>query len=310
MSVFSSVTALAQRQHGTITRAQLISAGLGDGAVRRLVSDGVLERAAPGVYVVGGSPDSWHRRLAVELHRAGPLSVVSHRSAAALFRMDRFRPGHLDLAGPWASARTGNGVDLHRSCDLPARDRTVIDGLPVTTPTRTLIDMSRYVGPARLGSMIDDAVRRRLSSYEELAARHAELARSGRNGIRTVAAALADRPTGAPVPGSPFESIIRRLLIDSGVAVPLLQHPVVCDDITYLLDLAWPALLVAVECDGFRFHRTQEQLEWDDRRRTELGRRGWLVHHVTWRQYRRDPDELVAEVRRSLSLRSGGPADG
>jgi hypothetical protein len=305
VSVFSSVSALARRQHGTITRSQLDSAGLSDRALRRLVSDGVLERAAPGVYVVGGSPDTWHRRLSVELHRAGPLSVVSHRAAAGLIRLDRYRPGHLDLAAPWASARTGNGVDLHRSCDLPARDRTVVDGLPVTTPTRTLIDMGRYVSSTRLGSMIDDAVRRRLTSYEELAARHAELARPGRAGIRTVAEALADRPCGAAVPGSPFEVIVRQLLIDAGIPVPVLQHPVPCDDMTYVLDLAWPALLVAVECDGFRFHRTPEQLEWDDRRRTELGRRGWLVHHVTWRQYRRDPDELVAEVRRSLSLRSG-----
>jgi hypothetical protein len=181
----------------------------------------------------------------------------------------------------------------------------VVDGLPVTTPTRTLIDMGRYVSSTRLGSMVDDAVRRRLTSYEELAARHAELARPGRAGIRTVADVLADRPGGAAVPGSPFEVIIRQLLGDAGIPVPVLQHPVPCDDMTYVLDLAWPALLVAVECDGFRFHRTPEQLEWDDRRRTELGRRGWLVHHVTWRQYRRDPEELVAEVRRSLSLRSG-----
>ncbi len=107
------------------------------------------------------------------------------------------------------------------------------------------------------------------------------------------------------MPGSPFEVRVRRLLISSGLPEPVLQHPVACDGMTLLLDLAWPGPLVAVECDGFRFHRTPEQLEWDDRRRTELGRRGWLVHHVTWRQYRRDPDELVAQVRRSLELRFG-----
>lgn len=165
--------------------------------------------------------------------------------------------------------------------------------------------MGRYVSPTRLGSMIDDAVRRGLTSYEDLHARHAALARPGRNGIRTVAEALADRPVGAPVPGSPFEVLVRRLLVSAGLPEPVAQHPVPCDGITYLLDLAWPRVLVAVECDGFRFHRTPEQLEWDDRRRTELSRRGWLVHHVTWRQYRRAPDELVAEVRSSLRRRAG-----
>ncbi len=305
MSVFRAVSALAQRQHGTINRSQLLGASISDHAISRLVTDGVLERVAPGVFVVGGSPDTWHRRLAVELHRAGPLALVSHRAAAGLFALDRFRAGHLDIVSPSPAARTGTTVRLHRTCDLPSRDRTIIDGLAVTAPTRTLIDMGRYVSPTRLGSMIDDAVRRGLTSYEDLHARHTALARPGRDGIRTVAEALADRPVGAPVPGSPFEVLVRRLLISAGLPEPVSQHPVACDGITYLLDLAWPRVLVAVECDGFRFHRTPEQLEWDDRRRTELSRRGWLVHHVTWRQYRRDPDDLVAEVRSSLRRRTG-----
>lgn len=305
MSVFADVAALAARQHGSITRQQFQASGGSEHHLRRLLRSGVLERVASGVYVVAGSPDTWHRRLSVELHRAGPAAIVSHRGAAGLLRLDRFRRGHLDLAAPWASARTGTSVRLHRSTDLAARDRTVVDGLPVTTATRTLIDMGRYVTPTRLGSMMDDAVRRDLTSYEELATRNAELARQGRHGVRTVAAALADRPTGAPVPGSPFETLVRRLLTDAGLPSPEMQHPVPCDGITYLLDFAWPAHLVALECDGFRFHRTPEQLEWDARRHNELGRRGWLVHHATWAQYRRDPDALVSQLTVLLTSRSG-----
>ncbi len=202
MSVFDPIAELARRQHGTVTRRQLLAEGVTDGVIRRLLADGVLERVASGVYLVGGSPDTWHQRLAVELHRAGPLALVSHRAASGLLRLDRFRPGHLDIASSWAAARTGTGLTLHRSCDLPSRDRTVIDGLPVTTATRTLIDMGRYVSATRLGSMMDDAVRRELTSYEELGARHAELARPGRKGIRTSAEALADRPTGTPCPAA------------------------------------------------------------------------------------------------------------
>ncbi len=303
MFVFGQIAELAQRQHGSITRQQVLTAGGSDRHLRRLLESGVLVRVASGVYVVAGSPDTWHRRLAVELHRAGPLAVVSHRAAAGLHRLDRFRTGHLDVAGPWAKGRTGTSVKLHRSTDLGTRDRTVIDGLPVTTATRTLIDMGRYVPATRLGSMIDDAVRRDLTSYEDLASRHAELTRQGRHGVRTVAAALADRPTGAPVPGSPFETLVRRLFVAAGLPEPVLQYPVPCDGITYLLDLAWERELVAVECDGFRFHRMPDQLEWDDRRRTELGLRGWLVHHVTWRQYRNRPEEVVTRVATSLRSR-------
>jgi very-short-patch-repair endonuclease len=60
---------------------------------------------------------------------------------------------------------------------------------------------------------------------------------------------------------------------------------------------------VAVECDGFRFHRTPDQLDWDARRQTDLSRHGWLVHRVTWRQHRRNSDELVQQVAASLRSR-------
>lgn len=304
MRSFEEVAALARRQHGTVTRPQLIELGWSDGEIRGLVGRGVLGRASPGVYVVAGTADSWRRRLRVELHRAGDLSVVSHRAAAGLWSLDRFRPGHLDVSAPWSGARTGSGVRLHRSTDLPARDRTTVDGLPVTTATRTLVDLGRYLGAPRLRAMMDDAVRRNLTSYEELHRRHVELARPGRRGGPAVRDALADRPGGSVAPGSAFEAGVRDLLVRAGLPEPTLQHAVVCGDVTYLLDLAWPGLLVAVECDGFRFHRTPDQLEHDARRGTQLTRRGWLVHHVTWRQYREGPGELVEEVRRSLAWRA------
>ena len=151
--------------------------------------------------------------------------------------------------------------------------------------------------------MVDDAVRRDLTSYEELHRRFTELARPGRPGIARMREVLASRPGGEPVPGSPFELTVRDLLVAAGIPAPVLQHPVDCGEVTYLLDLAWPEPRVAVECDGFRFHRTPDQLDWDDRRNSELALRGWLVHHVTWRQLRRDPHDVVARARTALRSR-------
>jgi hypothetical protein len=304
VSVFTTIAAVASGQYGTITTSQLDDMGVTSGELRTFIARGVLERVGSGVYAVAGSPATWHQRLAVAVHRGGPLAVVSHRSAAALWRLDRYRPGHVDTTGPWDRGRTGPDTTRHRSTELPARDRTSLAGLPVTTPTRTLIDMGRYVGTARLAAMVDDAVRRELTTFEELHRRCSELARRGRRGISTVHRVLADRPGGAATPGSPFETRVQRLLMTAGIPAPVTQHPVACDGITYVLDLAWPDRLVAVECDGFRFHRTPSQLDWDDRRRNALGLRGWLVHHVTWRQLRDDPDELVEGVRRALRSRA------
>ena len=225
MSFFEPVAALAATQHGTISRAQLIRIGVSPRQIRTLTSNGMLERLAPALYTLAGSSDTWERRLAVGLHRAGPLALVGARSASALWRLDRFRPGHVDLLGSWQGARTSTGVRVHRTIDLPTRDRTVLDHLPVTTPTRTLIDMGRYVGAGRLGKMMDDAVHRDLTTYEELHQRCGELARSGRNGIATVQEALADRPGGAVAPGSDFERQVRTLQHRGGPSRPGVAAP-------------------------------------------------------------------------------------
>ena len=192
---------------------------------------------------------------------------------------------------------------MHQTTRLPARDRTVLDGIPVTTPTRTLIDVGRFVTAARLGAMVDDAVRRDLTSYEDLHRRFAELAGRGRWGIATMREVLDRRPCGATVPDSQFELDVRELLTAAGLPEPVLHHRVDAGEIAYVLDLAWPEARVALECDGFRFHRTPDQLEWDDRRRDALGLRGWLVLHTTWRRHREDPGGLVAEVRDALTSR-------
>ena len=303
MAFFDAAARVAARQHGVISRSQLVAAGCSDRNVRTLVRDGLLERRERGIYVIGGSPPTWHQRVLIACFAGGPLALAGHRCATSLWRFDRYRAGVIELAAPYESARIRAGLRVHRSTDLPARDRTVLDGIPVTSPARTLVDVSRFMTPTRLASMVDDAVRRDLTSYEELHERFSALARPGRDGIATMRAVLADRPGGAPVPGSSFETEVKALLLTGGVPEPVLQHRVQCDDMTYVLDLAWPELLVAVECDGFRFHRTPDQLEWDARRQSELALRGWLVHHVTWRRTRRDSEGMVRDVRRLLSSR-------
>jgi hypothetical protein len=304
VAFFGELAALAERQHGTITRAQALSIpGGSDRQLATLVHKGVLERSLPGIYVVAGMPATWERRLKVALLAGGPLAVVSHRAAAGLWRFDQYRRGRVEVLAPHPGARTGERALLHRSVELPERDRDVRQGFPITSATRTLIDMGRYVGTNRLGKMIDDAVVRNLTSYEEIGQRAAELSRSGRNGIVTVREAMSTRPGGAPPPGSPLEVEVRELLTGHDLPDPVPQFAVDCGEITYQLDLAWPSAKVAVECDGFRFHRTPEQLDWDDRRRTELGLRGWLVVHVTWNMMRDDPARVVDDVRRALRSR-------
>lgn len=304
MSFLDTIAVTATRQHGAITRAQLRAGGASDRNIRTLVDRGILARPRRGVYVLVGAPDVWLQRLSVAVLAAGPGAGASHRAASALLRLDDFRQGALDVCSPRWSRRTPGKARTHESMRLPSRDLTVVRGIAATTATRTLIDVGRFVAPGRLVRMMDDAVRRELTSYEELHQRLHELAASGRNGIVNARTALDRRPGGSTPPGSALESIVLDQLLDAELPTPVLQFPVECDGMTYLLDLAWPDQKIAVECDGFRFHRTPEQLDWDDRRRTQLALRGWMVLHVTWNQMRDRPDRIVEDVRRGIDARA------
>lgn len=304
MSFFEPVAASARQQHGLVTRAQLDAAGLTDRKVRTLVEHGTLVRKRRGLYVVAGAPATWHQRLLLEVLVGEPHTVAGMRSGAGLWRFHRYRRRHLDVIGPrWRRGSQVQGVG-HESLILPSRDLTRLEGIPVTTPTRTLIDVARYVTATQLAKMVDDAVARDLTSYEDLHLRFCELARRGRNGIATMREVLDARPVGSVAPDSAFEDEVYRRLHSVG-SDPVLHHRVACENVEYVLDIAWPEQKVAVECDGFRFHRTEEQLVHDDDRQNQLTLAGWHVLHETWRRFNEDRDRIVREVRRALRSRGG-----
>ena len=235
MAVFDQVASIAARQHGLITSDQIRAAGISDQQLRTLRRTGVLAAVAPRVHAVAGAPRSWEQSLCGKVLAGGPLCIAGARSAAGLWRLDRFRRQHMDLLAPAPVARRVHGARVHESNELASRDRTVLEGIPVSTPARTIIDVARYVSPARLGAMLDDAVRRDLTTYQEVQHRFAELAARGRDGIATAREALSCRPDGAAVPDSPLEDDVRSLLRRCSVPEPVLHFRVVCDELTYVV---------------------------------------------------------------------------
>jgi hypothetical protein len=303
VSVFEQIARVARPQHGCVALAQLRQLGIHDSSIRRLVRRGFLSRLGTGVFAVVGAPPTWERDVMAAVMAGGPQAVASHRTAAALWRLGPSRPGVIEVVSPRGERLTSGSIRRHETLDLPGRDRGRVDGIALTSPTRTLIDMGRFAGTSRLGSMVDDAVRRNLTSYECLGERLRELARRGRPGIVTVREVLRDRPGGAPPPGSDFETMTRRALVEAGLPAPVAQHPVVCGEYRFLLDLAWPDQRVGLECEGFRYHSTPDQLAWDDFRRNQLVLAGWQMLAYTWGRMRNDRRGVVDEVRRALGHR-------
>ena len=77
------VAELARRQHGVVTRQQLLALGLGAGAIRRQVRSGLLRPLHRGVYLVGPTMPPRAQVMAAAL-ACGKAALVARRSAGEL----------------------------------------------------------------------------------------------------------------------------------------------------------------------------------------------------------------------------------
>src|SRR4051812_25632030 len=148
----AAVAALAGRQHGVVARRQLAALGLRSAAIDRRVAAGRLHPIHRGVYAVGHTVLALRGRWMAAVLAAGPEAVLSHRAAAALWAI---RPGTwIEVTAPHAPRR--RGIVGHRGTVAPD-ERTVRDGIPVTTVARTLLDLAAILEPRLLERAMDEA---------------------------------------------------------------------------------------------------------------------------------------------------------
>ena len=134
------LAALARRQHGCVTTAQLLAAGLHRNAIATRMRRGLLKRLHYGVYLIG-APNTQTPYLAAVL-ACGPAALLSHRAAAVVWRIVNTRPGAIDVTVTQGHRRSRPGIKVHQS---PA-ERTARHGIPITTPQRTLEDLKKILG--------------------------------------------------------------------------------------------------------------------------------------------------------------------
>ena len=145
---------IAGPQHGIVARHQLLRAGLKRRAVDHLLAAGSLIPLYRGVYAVGHRPVSPRSRdMAIALLACGP--VASH-SAAGLWAVTR--PWHGPVHALGTHSRRGPGFVIHRTRNLPPEDVTTHWGIPVTTPLRTLLDLSRHLSLDALDAALAEAL--------------------------------------------------------------------------------------------------------------------------------------------------------
>jgi predicted transcriptional regulator of viral defense system len=147
----------AKRQHGVIARSQLLDLGFSPKAIKHRVSIGRLHPIRRGVYAVGRSSLTLHGRWMAAVLACGDRAVLSHSSAAALWRIGFEHRSVVELSLPSQSHRNGPGLLVHRRTSLQSGDVTTEYGIPVTTPVRTLVDLALRLDRRGIERAINEA---------------------------------------------------------------------------------------------------------------------------------------------------------
>lgn len=189
------------------------------------------------------------------------------------------------------------GVRVRRR-DLGAEDLAEVQGLRVTSPARTFVDLAADIGVPRLVAVGDDFIRRRLLQREEI---EAVLGRChGQRGVRAArrAAELLD-----PRAESPRESLTRVIIVEAGLPAPTPQVEIYDSSGRFLArgDLVYEDLRVVIEYDGYH-HLTLAGQRRDAGRRGDLSLDGWLIVTIVPADIHR-PHLLIAKVTRALGAR-------
>jgi very-short-patch-repair endonuclease len=290
----AAIAALAELQHGIVTRPQLLELGLSSSAIHRRVSAGRLHKLHAGVYAVGDRALPQLGRLVAAVFAAGTGAVASHRSAAALHEL-RAHDGW-----PEVTARPGTrkhrGIKVRRTV-LEPDEITVVRGVPVTTVARTLLDLdSRLVEKALrqadyLGVFDLAEVSRLLDRYPK---------RRGTARLRRAVRAAADSDVRTR---SEMEERFRSLLLDANLPKPAMNGTVELGELTIEADVVWRDAKLIVELDGRQAHATRHAFEIDRERDRAAAVAGWIVIRVTWRQLTDQRRALVRDIRRLLRER-------
>lgn len=294
---------LARRQFGVLTRADARRAGLSDDAIWRRVSSGVWLERFPRTYVVEGAPPSWHQDQFAAC--AWTHGVSSHRAAAHVLGIWPSTAAPLEVTVDRSIGTKHRGIIVHRSPLLPADVRR-IQGMPVTTAARTLLDLGAVGDEEMVEQALEDAIRRRLVDIPTLRRRLDADGARGRNGTATLRGLLRSRSRGYTPTESVLEVKLARLIRQSPLPAPVQQHVVRHRGVTVArVDFAYPEHRLAVEADSYTWHSGRRAWARDRQRSNRLIDLGWRVIYVTHDDVVHRSTEVVSRIAVALKGSAG-----
>lgn len=301
MGDFTRLGEKATAQFGLLTAAQLNMAGYSERMVATRVRDGRFIRRGKGVVQLPWIAPSWEQDLMAAVLACQPDAAASHRAAARLWGM-RSVDSELELSIRFPRDSRVEGVVVHRSRDLEVNDISTVDGIPVTTPERTICDLGLIFPEHEVARILRHAIADGLVDRRELWAMRTRTSKQGRNGTGVLERVLSTLPRDAEHTESGLEVQFLSLCERFNLPAPALQLPVRVNGRNFRLDFAWPDRRVFVEVDGASAHSAPRQIADDGKRQNLLVLAGWTPLRFTHTDLTNHPGHCVRAVRNALEI--------
>ncbi len=288
-----AIARLAAVQFGVVSRKQLLSLGLSSRAIEHRLLSGRLRGVHRGVYAVGHGLLELRGHVVAALLAAGPESVASHRTAAALAGLEVSAVGPVHVTTQH-KRKEQPGIAFHRG-SLPADEVSFVDEIPVTTMARTFLDLSRSEHPQVLRRLLKDAEFKRKITWAALD--HILTRYPRRPGRRTLAGLVQGVHSTSGRTRSELEDLFTEFVAARGLPSPERNVELCLRDRTTEVDCLWRESRVALELDGRSAHDRALAFEDDRQRDRALSAAKWIPLRATWAQLRYGPDELEGDLR-------------
>jgi uncharacterized protein DUF559 len=290
--ISQAVAERAAKQHGNITRKQLLRLGLSSAQIDHDLRLGRLHRVHYGVYAVGRPARTNLERAAAAVLACGPHALLSHHSALALWGLDKHwrHPLHITVT---AGDRRPPRLTVHRCRTLTRPDIRYELGIRTTSPARTLLDCAPTLTPRQLARTVNDARLARLLTSAQI---NDILHRNPRH-PGAIALSAVDRDHNPTRSG--WERDFPAFCAHYNLPTPTINAPLN----GYEVDALFPEHQLIVELDGWDYHRTRESFEHDRERDAHALAHGLPTIRITKDRINTDPDREAARLRKILDAR-------
>jgi Transcriptional regulator, AbiEi antitoxin/Protein of unknown function (DUF559) len=293
------VIEFAHKNGGIVTRAEAIALGIAPRTLRRRVVDGVLVELRPGVLALPGATDPHVLDLHMACRKLG--AIVSHQSAAYLHRL--VRPRHIKptVSVPRNTTKDLAGVRVHQVSDIADDQVQLIDGLPVTCPERTIVDLAATHTDKALGRILDHGLAAGIVDYMRLCDLFSVLGRRGKPGTARLRRIMEARGLNFIPADTELERRLLDVILGAGLPHPELQFKAPwLKAVNGRVDMAYVEAKLVIEGDSRRWHQLVEAFETDRLRDNAALLAGWRVLRFTWLEITQNPERVARTVAHAL----------